>query len=393
MSSQRSARRRFGLLGAVLGVAAAGVAVGAAAERALLPRQHRGTADPYTEEPFGQLSYDESLTLTAPDGTDVYAEIVEPADGIALEDDFGAIPSSGSTPDPTLVFVHGFCLDMGTFHFQRKELTRRGDWRAVYYDQPGHGRSGSLSTGEYALSALGDALRSLIDETVPAPCPRPERRSAKRAEVEAADKAEGPVVLVGHSMGGMTIMAFAERYPAFFAQRVAGVILIASSAGRLEASALAVPELISRVGRPLLPLLNGATRLTGGVIDRARRASGDLAWQLTRRYGFGSQNPSPSLVSYVEKMNTQTPTETVARYLRTLYRHAGYPALEALRAKPVLLICGDHDPITPLAESEEMKQRLAAADLVVVPNGGHMVLMEHADAVNQAMLEFLEKLD
>jgi pimeloyl-ACP methyl ester carboxylesterase len=372
MSKQGNARRRVGLFGAVLGVAAAGVAVGVAAERALVRRNRPpgGGADLYADEPFGQLSYDESLTITAPDGTPVYAEIVEPADGIALEDDIGGVRGSGSAPEPTIVFVHGFCLEMGTFHFQRKELTRRGDWRAVYYDQPGHGRSGSLSTGEYALAALGDALKALIDETVPS----------------------GQVVLVGHSMGGMTIMAFAERYPAFFAERIAGVVLIASSAGRLEASALAVPELISRVGRPLLPLLNGATRLTGGVIDRARRASGDLAWQLTRRYGFGSPNPSPALVSYVEKMNTQTPTETVARYLRTLYRHTGYPGLESLRSKPVLLICGDKDPITPLAESEEMKQRLPEAELVVVPDGGHVVLMEHAEQVNEAMLEFLEKL-
>jgi pimeloyl-ACP methyl ester carboxylesterase len=368
-----SRRRQFGLVGTVLGVAAAGVAVGVAAERALVRRHHRGRrggTDPYAEEPFGQLSYDESLTITAPDGTPVYVEIVEPADGIALEDDFAGI-RGGPAPDPTLVFVHGFCLDMGTFHFQRKELTRRGDWRAVYYDQPGHGRSGSLSTGEYALSALGDALKAVIDETVPS----------------------GPVALVGHSMGGMTIMAFAERYPDFFAERIAGVVLVASSAGRLEASALAVPELISRVGRPLLPLVNGATRLTGGVIDRARRASSDLAWQLTRRYGFGSPNPSPALVSFVEKMNTQTPTETVARYLRTLYRHTGYPGLEAIRAKPVLLICGDKDPITPLAETEEMGKRLAASKLVMVENGGHMVLLEHADQVNAAMLEFLEKLD
>jgi pimeloyl-ACP methyl ester carboxylesterase len=369
-----SKRSRFGLVGAVLGVAAAGVAVGVAAERTLVrrnPRALRGATDPYAEEPFGQLSYDESMTIAAPDGTPIYAEIVEPADGIALEDGFGSVRIGGSAPEPTLVFVHGFCLDMGTFHFQRKELTRRGDWRAVYYDQPGHGRSGSLSTGEYALAALGDALKAVIDETVP----------------------NGPVVLVGHSMGGMTIMAFAERYPAFFAERIAGVMLVASSAGRLEASALAVPELISRAGRPLLPLLNGATRLTGGVIDRARRASTDLAWQLTRRYGFGSPNPSPALVSYVEKMNTQTPTETVARYLRTLYRHTGYPGLEAIRAKPVLLVCGDKDPITPLAESEEMKQRLAASELVVVPNSGHMVLLERADQVNRALLEFLEKLD
>jgi pimeloyl-ACP methyl ester carboxylesterase len=361
-------KRRFGVVGTVLGVAAAGVAIGVAAERAIVRRAHRGSPDPYVEEPFGQLSYDESLTITAPDGTPVYAEIVEPSDGITLE---FASAASGGSPEPTLVFVHGFCLEMGTFHFQRKELTKRGDWRSVYYDQPGHGRSGSLSTGEYALAALGDALKAVIDETVP----------------------QGPVVLVGHSMGGMTMMAFAERHPAFFVERVAGVVLIASSAGRLDASALAVPELISRVGRPLLPLVNGATRLTGGVIDRARRASSDLAWLLTRRYGFGGPNPSPSLVSYVEKMNSQTPTETVARYLRTLYRHAGYPGLEALRDKPVLLICGDRDPITPVAESEEMKERLPDAELVVVPDSGHMVLMEHADRVNEALLEFLEKLD
>lgn len=370
MSEQTTAvnhRRRFGVIGAALGAAAAGVALGIAAERAIVRRAQRGNPDPYAEEPFGQLSYDESLTIAAPDGTPVYAEIVEPSDGIALE----LSPARGSPPEPTLVFVHGFCLQLGTFHFQRKELTRRGDWRAVYYDQPGHGRSGSLSNGEYALSALGDALKSVIEQTVP----------------------QGPVVLVGHSMGGMTVLAFAERYPDFFAERVAGVVLIASSAGRLEASALAVPELISRVGRPLLPLVNGATRLTGGVVDRARRASSDLAWLLTRRYGFGGPNPSPALVSYVEKMNSQTPTETVARYLRTLYRHAGYPGLEALRDQPVLLICGDRDPITPVAESEEMKQRLPNAELVVVPDSGHMVLMEHADRVNEAMLEFLEKLD
>ncbi len=92
---------------------------------------------------------------------------------------------------PTVVFVHGFCLDMGTFHFQREALGARGDYRMVFYDQPGHGRSGKLETGEYELPALGETLRAVLDQTVP----------------------DGPVVLVGHSMGGMTIMAFAEHLP------------------------------------------------------------------------------------------------------------------------------------------------------------------------------------
>jgi pimeloyl-ACP methyl ester carboxylesterase len=366
-STSAKARRRAGLFGAVIGLAAAGAAVGVVTERVLVRRARRGNPDPYADEPFGQLSYDESLTVAAGSGQECYVEIVEPADGIALEADFAAHPS---IPDPTVVFVHGFCLDMGAFHFQRKELTRRGDWRAVYYDQPGHGRSSRMATGEYELAALGDALKAVLDETVP----------------------QGPVALVGHSMGGMTVMALADRHPDYFAERVAGAALIATSAGRLEASTAGLPELISRVGRPLLPLVNGATRLTGGVIDRARRAGGDLAWLLTRRYGFGGDNPSAALVSYVERMNSRTPTETVARYLRTLYWHAGHPALEALRDKPVLLVCGDHDPITPLGHSEEMKERLPEAELVVVPDSGHMVLMEHADEVNEVLLEFLEKL-
>jgi pimeloyl-ACP methyl ester carboxylesterase len=364
--------RRAGLFGAAVGLAAAGVAIGVVAERVMIRRTQHESTDPYAEEPFGRLSYDESVTLSTPDGLDIYAEIVEAVDGIELDADFAAAVATDSpAPEPTVVFVHGFCLGMGTFHFQRKELTRRGIWRAVYYDQPGHGRSGRLSTGEYELPALGDALKAVLDETTP----------------------EDPIILVGHSMGGMTIMAFAERYPELYAQRVVGTVLIATSAGRLEAGSSGLPELISRAGRPLLPLLNGATKLTGRVIDRARQASGDLAWLLTRRYGFGGPSPSRALVSYVEKMNSDTPTETVARYLRTLYSHAGYPALDALRDKPVLLICGDCDPITPLAHSEEMKEHLPHADLVVIPDSGHVVLLEHADEVNEALLRFLEKID
>jgi pimeloyl-ACP methyl ester carboxylesterase len=362
------AKRRAGLVGAVLGLAAAGVAIGVAAERTLVRRARGGSDDPLAGEAFGRLSYDDALTVSVPDGPSLYVEIVDAVDGIELDASFGA---SQETPELTVVFVHGFCLDMGTFHFQRKELTRRGAWRAVFYDQPGHGRSGRLSNGEYELPALGDALRALIEETT----------------------RTGPIVLVGHSMGGMTVMALAERYPEFFAERVRGVVLIATSAGRLEASSAGLPELISRVGRPLLPLVNGATRVTGRILDRARQASGDLAWLLTRRYGFGGEHPSPALVSYVEDMNSRTPTETMARYLRTLYGHARYPALEALWNKPVLLICGDQDPITPLANSKEMKARLPHAELLVVPDSGHMVLLEHADEVNQALVRFLEKLD
>ncbi|MEJ3743750.1 alpha/beta hydrolase [Actinomycetes bacterium KLBMP 9797] len=360
--------KRFGLIGAVVGVAAAGVAAGVAAERALVRRTKHGIPDPYAGEEFGDQAYDEQLTVTSVDGTDLHVEIVDPADGIEVDNAFAdEVPE----PEPTLVFVHGFCLDMGTFYFQRKELTRRGDYRMVFYDQPGHGRSGRLESGEYELPALGEALHAVIDETVP----------------------EGPIVLIGHSMGGMTIMAFAEQHPELFGDRVIATVLMATSGGRLEESKLGLPALIARAGTPLLPLVNGATRLTGGVIDRARQASSDLAWLLTRRYGFGTSRPSPALVSFVEDMNSRTTAETVARYLRTLYTHARYPALKALRAAPTLVIVGEKDMITPLTHSEEIMRHLPDAEFVKIPDSGHVVMLEHADDVNAALLAFLEKLD
>src|SRR5690606_29144538 len=295
------------------------------------------------------------------DGLDLYVEIVEPVDGVDVDlDDLQLdLAQPVGAPAPTLVFVHGFCLHMGSFHFQRRALAERGDWRMVFYDQPGHGRSGRRTEGEYTLEGLGAALRRVIEATTP----------------------EGRIVLVGHSMGGMTIMALAELDPELIAQRVAGVVLIATSAGRLEATRVGLPQIVSRAARPVLPLVN-----------RARRAASNLAWQLTRRYGFGTARPSRALVSFVEGMNSSTSIETIARYLRTLYTHARYPALDALRDVPVLVICGEKDQITPPVLSTQICERLPHAKLVMVPDSGHVVLLEHSAEVNDVLTDFLETL-
>ena len=128
------------------------------------------------------------------------------------------------------------------------------------------------------------------------------------------------------------------------------------------------------------------------MLDRARQASSDLAWLLTRRYGFGTPKPSPTLVSYVEQMNSRTSVETVARYLRTLYTHARYPALAALRATHTLVIVGDKDMITPLTHSEEIVRYLPDAEFVAIPDSGHVVTLEHADVVNEHLIDFLGKI-
>jgi pimeloyl-ACP methyl ester carboxylesterase len=354
--ARRGRRRRAGLVSSLVGAAAAGVAAGVAAERLLVRNRRRsGDRDPYRDEPFGALPADEYCTVTTDEGIALHVETVGEADAPV-----------------TVVFVHGFCLDMGTFHFQRKALAAIPGVRVVCFDQPGHGRSGRLHKGEYTVELLGRALGKVIQAAAP----------------------RGRVMLVGHSMGGMAIMALAGSSPGLFKPegQIAAVTLISTSAGELDGVSFGMPQVLVRFRKPLLPLISGAGWVTAGMFDRARQASTDLAWLLTRRYGFGSGKVHASLVSYVESMNSATRTETVARYLRTLYTHDRVMALEAFAEIPVLVICGDEDLLTPVAHSEAIREVLPHAELVVVPNGGHVALLEHSEAVNAVLVPFVRGL-
>jgi pimeloyl-ACP methyl ester carboxylesterase len=351
----RRRAKQVGIAGAAVGAIAAGVATAFAVERALVRKSLNAPGDPHAEETFGDQPFDEQLTVTAADGTDLHVEIVEPT----------VTPSK-----PTIVFVHGLALDMGTFYFQRKALAEQGEHRLVFYDQPGHGRSSRLKSGDYDIAALGKSLAAVLDATVPA----------------------GHIILVGHSMGGMTIMAFAEQFPEWFGRRVTGVVLMSTSAGLIDKTKLGIPTLVARASAPFFPIWGRAAHLGGGTIDRARLASSDLAWLLTRRYGFGDAKPSPSLVTFVESMNSKTSVETLTKYLRTLYDHNRVPALSALRGVPVLVIVGTKDYLTPVAHSEEILRHLPEAELVKIDNSGHVVMLEKADEVTAAMLPFLKKI-
>ena len=204
---------------------------------------------------------------------------------------------------------------------------------------------------------------------------------------------DGPIILVGHSMGGMTIMAFAEQYPEWFGDRVTGVVLISTSAGLIDKTKFGLPTLVARVSAPFFPLWGGAARLGGGTIDRARV-------RVVR----------PGLAAHPPVRLRRRPTQPVVGHLRgadelhdlgrdarpsTCTRSTPTPASRRCRrcaACPVLVIVGDQDYLTPVTHSEEILRHLPDAELVKVDNSGHVVMLEKADEVNDAMLPFLEKI-
>ena len=133
-------------------------------------------------------------------------------DGVALR-----VEEIGDASAPmTVVFVHGFCLHMGSWYFQRRDLPDCTDARLVFYDQRSHGRSGRSSTGQCTIDQLDRDLAAVLRTVAPT----------------------GPVVLVGHSMGGMAIMALVRQDPELFATRVAGVALISTAAAGLMPAVL-----------------------------------------------------------------------------------------------------------------------------------------------------------
>jgi pimeloyl-ACP methyl ester carboxylesterase len=389
--------KAVGWAGALIGVAAAGAAAGVVAERYALSRARRRSDDQYLDEPFGVLPSDLQRTVIVDGDVPLHVEIVEP-------------DSTGEPPALTVVFVHGFCLDMGTWHFQRRALTelqrqraelteaRKGKrklaalrkaeseeapvaadaltaapddprCRLVFYDQPGHGRSGRADAVDYNLDQLGADLATVIAEVAP----------------------EGPLVFAGHSMGGMTVMALAERAPELFAQRVVGVALISTSAGHLDDVGLGIPPLLAKLRKPLMPTISGALKWQPELAEVGRRAGSDVAYLMTRRYGFGSRDPSPSLVEYVERMNAATSVEVIAGYLGTLSEHDRYAALEVFDGIETLVVCGDKDQLTPVDHTREIARLLPNAELVEVADGGHVTLMEHADLVNAHFVAFLRR--
>lgn len=269
-------------------------------------------------------------------------------DGVRLHARIEGLPDA----PVTVVLCHGFGMTSVSWCFQRAALAATA--RVVSWDQRGHGFSGYGSPGSVSIDQLARDLRAVLDQCVP----------------------DGPVVLAGHSTGGMTIMALAAAHPELFGPRVVGVVLVGTSAGPVEApslgglaSALACRAAM-RAAATLEPALGLMRRLPG---------NGPLLRELIRR--VGSAVPAAVLDSVVE-MVLGSPVKVIADLLPGFQTHDKLLALDPLRRVSTLVLVGERDLITPPALARAIVARLPGADLVVVPNTGHLVMLERPILVN-----------
>lgn len=346
-AERRGSRRAGGWLAGIAGLAAVGTIAGTTIARSVT---RRTTADDaYADEDFEILERDHSSVVVTDDGVELAVRDVGPRNAPL-----------------TVVFAHGFCLRMGSFHFQRARLAAEwGDQvRMVFYDQRGHGDSGVAPPATYTVPRLGQDLEAVLAATVP----------------------RGPVVLVGHSMGGMTVLSHARQFPRSYGSRIVGAALISSAAKGVSRSPLG--EILRN---PALEAVQFSVRYVPNLVHRGRGAARGVIAPILRAASYGTDQISPSVVAFSEEMMHSTPVPTMVGFLHALEVHDESAGLAALATIPTLVACGDHDLLTPVGYSRAMAATLWDCELVIVPGAGHLVQLEEPDVIDDALVRLVER--
>lgn len=332
------------------GAAAAGsAAIGYAAQR----RAVAGI------EPTGGTEWDElqrpvhgtPRRVVSFDGTALHAEVL------------------GRQEAPTLVFAHGYGLSQHAWHYQRRDL--RDQFRLVCYDQRGHGDSELAASGDYRMSALGRDLAAVLEACVPS---------------------GRPTIVVGHSMGGMTLLSYADLFPEEV-QRLAGVALMSTAGGNViagsafTAGTAALSTLRSRV-RPRLR--RGAAADRELTEEWGDRPAADTLFLLTRSIGL-SPEAHPAHVAFTEQLLMQAPGRVKAALGPTLTSLRLAHVAERL-IMPGLVLVGDADRLTPARQARRLADSMPHARLEVVPGAGHMLPLEAHAAVSGELRAFAERV-
>ena len=267
---------------------------------------------------------DRRLTVDSPDGARIAV--------------FDHAAPSGSPEGPTLVLAHGWCLTHEAWQPVVEELQRRRpDLRVVSYDQPGHGSSTSGRDRTVTLLDLGVALREVIAETVP----------------------EGDLVLGGHSMGGMTVMALATVDPDVVRERVRGAALVGTAAHLPNRRPVPGEGLAMR----LLERLPAGYR---GLPTTPRLTAANL---------FGV-DPDPEAVRATARMTSRTRANVVADWYRAIGEldlRAGLAPFATLRT---VVLTGTRDRLTPVSAGRRLAREIPGATFWSLPGVGHMITYE-----------------
>jgi pimeloyl-ACP methyl ester carboxylesterase len=276
------------------------------------------------------------------------------SDGVPLAvRDYG----SAGARDHTVVLLHGLCLTQSSWAPQVRHLLHR--WgsgvRIITYDHRGHGRSGGAGMHTYRIDRLAADLAEVLGEL----------------------HVTGPLTLAGHSMGGMTALAYLGRPADDRPVEPEGLVLVAAAAGRIVERGL---------GRLLA---TRATEKLFGLVDHMPRRATDQAINgLVRpvcecliKYSGATRHGAAAVIASAIRTVSLT---TAVGFLPSLKRYDQYHSLASISANTIV-ISGGADLTTPADHAHELVAGIAGATHLHRPTAGHMLLEEEASCVSNAI--------
>lgn len=282
-----------------------------------------------------------------PDGTELQVEMYGPSDA------------------PTLVLTHGWAQDSTGWYYLKRDLAKR--FQLIVWDLPGTGESSPPANKDYSLDKMARDLEAVV-------------KLAGR-----------PVVLAGHSLGGMVMQTFCRLFSQHLGNRVTGLVFMDTTfANPLETArwgafwrALQAPVFVplwyaSIALSPLMRVMNWAGYLNG-------------SWHLaTRLLGFAGRQTWRQ-VDFVSRMSAKASPAIAARMALASVKFNEWKTLPMIPV-PVLVLAGENDRLTRFDVNQQLQQRIPNARLAPFHPGGHYALFEHHEAFNRAVGKFVESL-
>jgi pimeloyl-ACP methyl ester carboxylesterase len=287
-------------------------------------------------------------------------EMVETQDGARLH-----VERTGPVDAPVLIFVHGWGLEAGVWWEARQMLSDR--YQVVTYDLAGLGKSKPYRDRRYSLDRFADDLMTLVSEA----CPR-------------------KVVLVGHSIGGMTVQTFCRRYPETLGRQVVGVVLentthtdplLTTALGEGLQSLEPIIKPLTKLDIPLQPLawlMNWQSYLSG-------------ATHLAMRFGGFGTTPTKAQLEQVARAVTRNAPAVQARGNLAMMDWDVTADLPEMRI-PALVFLGGADLVTVAQAGETIVRRMPQARPVHVRDAGHLGPLELAHEYNTAIARFADEV-
>lgn len=255
-----------------------------------------------------------------------------------------AVTVAGPDDGPVVVLAHCWTGSRNTWAPVARRLIAAG-CRVVRWDQRGHGLSRSGHKG-HTVDALGDDLATVL------------------LELDLHD-----VVLVGHSMGGMTVQSLATHHPELFHERATAAVLVAT-AGYTPGPAARGPM---------------ADIVEAAWVERLFERPG-MGARLVRAT-FGKQAHPDHLEATAADFKATTPRirAEFARSMAAMDLRAGIAGIDV----PTTVIVGTRDTLTPLPASRLLAATIPGAELEILPGFGHMLPYEAPDTVVDAVLAYV----